>query len=79
MPTPAHYQNYCGILKDKLLLRRIIAACTERIQNTYEYEENVAGLLDRVEQRVLAVREQTGTQDSIKSLGQHVMEAIESI
>jgi replicative DNA helicase len=79
VPTPAHYQYYCGILKDKLLLRRIIAACTESIQNTYEYEENVAGLLDRVEQRVLAVREQTGTQDSIKSLGQHVMEAIESI
>jgi len=79
VPTPAHYPYYCGILRDKLLLRRIIHACTESIQNTYDYEENVAGLLDRVEQRVLAVREETGTTDSMKTLGQHVMEAIESI
>ncbi len=79
VPTPAHYPYYCGILRDKLLLRRIIAACTESIQNTYEYEENVAGLLDRVEQRVLAVREASGTSDAIKSLGQHVVDAIESI
>ncbi len=47
VPTPTHYGYYKGILRDKYLLRRIIGACTESIQNAYEYQEDVPGLLER--------------------------------
>ena len=79
VPTPAHYPHYKGILSDKHLLRRIISACTEGIQSAYEYQEDVPGLLDRVEQRVLAVREDTQSKDAIKTLKTHITEAIDSI
>ena len=79
VPTPTHYGYYKGILRDKYLLRRIIGACTESIQNAYEYQEDVPGLLDRVEERVLSVREDTESQDAIKPLKHHVMEALDSI
>lgn len=79
VPTTAHYPYYKGILHDKHLLRRIINACTESVQNAYEYQEDVPGLLDRVEQRVLSVREDTQSKDAIKSLGEHVDEAMHKI
>lgn len=79
VPTPAHYPHYKGILHDKHLLRRIIDACTEGIQSSYEYQEDVPGLLDRVEQRVLAVREDTQSRDTMKPLKAHISEAIDSI
>jgi replicative DNA helicase len=79
VPTPAHYGYYKGILRDKYLLRRIIGACTESIQNAYEYQEDVPQLLDRVEERVLSVREDTESHDQIKPLKHHVNQAIDSI
>ncbi len=79
VPTTAHYPHYKGIMHDKYLLRRIINACTESIQNSYEYQEDVPGLLDRVEQRVLAVREGTESRNAIKTLGVHVDEAMLAI
>ncbi len=79
VPTPAHYPYYKGILHDKHLLRRIISACTEGIQNAYEYQEDVPGLLDRVEQRMLGVREDTQSKDTIKPLKTHINEAVDSI
>lgn len=79
VPTPTHYGYYKGILRDKYLLRRIIGACTESIQNAYEYQEDVKGLLDRVEERVLSVRDDTESNDQIKALKHHVNAAIDSI
>ncbi len=79
VPTPAHYPYYKGILRDKFMLRRVITACTEGIQNAYEYQEDVPGLLDRVEQKVLAVREDSLARDHVKPLKEHVSEAIDTI
>lgn len=79
VPTPAHYPYYRGILRDKHLLRRVIGACTEGIQSAYEYQEDVPGLLDRVEQRILAVREESQTRDNIKPLKEHISEAIDAM
>ena len=79
VPTPAHYPHYKGILHDKHLLRRIIGACTDSIQNAYEYQEDVPGLLDKVEQRVLSVREDTQSRDAMKPFKEQVMEALDSI
>ena len=79
VPTPAHYPYYKGILRDKFLLRRVITACTEGIQSAYEYQEDVPGLLDRVEQRVMAVREGSLARDHVKPLKEHVAEAVDTI
>lgn len=79
VPTPTHYGYYKGILRDKYLLRRIINACTESVQNAYEYQEDVPGLLDRVEERVLSVREDTESHDQIRPLKHHVNLAIDTI
>lgn len=79
VPTPTHYNYYKGIIRDKFLLRRIINACTESVQNAYEYQEDVPALLDQVEQRVLSVREDTVSNDQIKPLKHHVNMAIDTI
>lgn len=79
VPTSAHYPYYKGILHDKHLLRRIIGACNESIQNAYEYQEDVPLLLDRVEQRMLAVREDTERGDAQKPFKVQIMEAFDSI
>lgn len=39
VPTPAHYSHYCGILRDKLLLRSIVKECSATIQACYEHED----------------------------------------
>ena len=79
VPTAAHYPYYKGIIHDKHLLRRIISSCTESIQNAYEYQEDVPLLLDRVEQRMLSVREDTESRDSMKPFKEQIMEALDSI
>ena len=79
VPTPTHYGYYKGIIRDKFLLRRIINACTESVQNAYEYQEDVPGLLDTVEQRILSVREDTESNDQIRPLKHHVNLAIDTI
>ncbi len=52
VPTPAHYGYYKNILRDKYLLRRIIGACSESISSAYEYQEDVPGLLNSVQQKM---------------------------
>jgi len=76
-PTPAHWPYFKSILADNHLLRGIISACTESIQNAYEYNDDVMALLDTVEQRVLAIRPKTSTQDDI--IKPAVFEALDEI
>ena len=79
VPTPAHYPYYQAILHDNLLLRKIIGACTESIQNSYEYNEDVPALLDKVEQRVLSIREDLKRNDEKPTFKAMVMAAFDSI
>lgn len=71
-PTPAHFPFYCGILRDKLLLRKIIAACSNGIALAYEHQENVSELLDNVEQSIFAIR----PQDAGQKQGDHIKTSI---
>lgn len=56
-PTAAHFDHHLGIVKDKFILRNIINSCTEAITRSYEDQEEVAALLDEVEQKIFAIRE----------------------
>lgn len=56
-PTAAHFDHHLNIVKDKYILRNIIASCTDAITRSFEDQEEVAGLLDEVEQKIFAIRE----------------------
>jgi replicative DNA helicase len=82
IPGTAHYDFYKKLLVDKHLLREVIHACSVNINDAYEHgreniDEDIAPMLDRSEQRLLAVREASGKTDGIKSLSTHIDEAID--
>ncbi|PQJ29938.1 replicative DNA helicase [Rubritalea profundi] len=56
-PTAAHFDHHLTIVKDKYILRNIISSCTEAITRSFEDQEEVAGLLDEVEQKIFSIRE----------------------
>src|SRR5438477_10376012 len=78
VPTAANVQYYLDIVRDKYILREIIAASTESVRRAYEEQDEVNNLLDEVEQRIFAVGEDRfkGQLLTMKDQG---MEAIESI
>ena len=55
VPTASNAGYYLEILREKLLLREIIVACTEYGARAYEEQGDVQILLDEVEQRILAI------------------------
>jgi len=78
VPTAANVQYYIDIVRDKYILREIIAAATESVRRAYEEQDEVNNLLDEVEQRIFAVGEDR-FKGQMLSMKDQVMEAIESI
>jgi replicative DNA helicase len=63
VPSAANLSYYLEIIREKFLLRRMIAVCTEATSKVYEFEGEVDALLDEVERDVLQIAEsraQTG-------------------
>jgi replicative DNA helicase len=78
VPTAANVGYYIDIVRDKYILRSIIAAGTESVRRAYEEQDEVGNLLDEVEQRIFAVGEDR-FKGQMLSMKDQVMEAIESI
>src|SRR3954471_21207812 len=78
VPTAANVNYYLEIVRDKYILRQIIAAATEGVRRAYEEQDEVNTLLDEVEQKIFAVGE-TRFKGQMLSMKDQVMEAIESI
>src|ERR1700681_1146355 len=78
VPTAANVGYYIDIIRDKYILREIIAAATESVRRAYEEQDEVSNLLDEVEQRIFAVGEDR-FKGQMLSMKDQVMEAIESI
>ena len=78
VPTAANITYYLEIVRDKYILREIIAACTESVRRSYEEQDEVNNLLDEVEQKIFAVGEDR-FKGQILTMKDQVMEAIESI
>src|SRR5438046_2054510 len=78
VPTAANVQYYLDIVRDKYILREIIAASTESVRRAYEEQDEVNNLLDEVEQRIFAVGEDR-FKGQLLTMKDQVMEAIESI
>ncbi|MBV9618820.1 MAG: replicative DNA helicase, partial [Verrucomicrobia bacterium] len=78
VPTAANVGYYIEIVRDKYILRSIIAAGTESVRRAYEEQDEVGNLLDEVEQRIFAVGEDR-FKGQMLSMKDQVMGAIESI
>src|SRR6266513_2678162 len=78
VPTAANVQYYLEIVRDKYILREIIAASTESVRRAYEKQDEVNNLHDEVEQRIFAVGEDR-FKGQMLSMKEHAMQAIESI
>jgi replicative DNA helicase len=65
VPSAANLSYYLDIVREKYLLRKLIATCSGVVGKVYDYEGNVEELLDEVEKEILHVnesREQVGMQ-----------------
>ena len=57
VPSAANLSYYLDIVREKFLLRKMIAVCTEATSKVYEFEGEVDALLDEVERDVLKIAE----------------------
>jgi replicative DNA helicase len=78
VPTAANVGYYLEIIRDKYILRQIIAACTESVRRSFDEQDEVNSLLDEVEQKIFAVGEDR-FKGQMPSMKDQVMEAIETI
>jgi replicative DNA helicase len=80
VPSAANLSYYLEIVREKLLLRRLIQTCTGVVSRVYEHEGEVDDLLDEVERDVLRVSEERvdQTSSSMKDLVGKAINAIEA-
>ena len=78
MPTAANVTYYLEIVREKFILRQIIAACTESVRRSYDEQDEVNALLDEVEQKIFAVGEDR-FKGQMPGMKEQVMGALESI
>ena len=55
LPTAANAAYYVNFLQEKYVLRQIIRVCTEYAARSYDEQDEVTGLLDKVEQEIFAI------------------------
>lgn len=79
LPTAANASYYTDICQEKIILREIIRVCTEHAAEAYDHQSDVAGLLDSLEKKALAIRR--GDESTIREANTKdaVMRAIEVI
>src|SRR5688572_5083301 len=77
VPTAANVTYYLEIVRDKYILRQIIAACTESVRRSFEEQDEVHNLLDEVEQKIFSVGEDR-FKGQVLTMKDQVMEAIEA-
>jgi replicative DNA helicase len=78
VPTAANVTYYLEIVREKYVLRQIIAACTESVRRAFDEQDEVNNLLDEVEQKIFSVGEDR-FKGQMLTMKDQVMEAIESI
>jgi len=78
VPTAANVTYYLEIVREKYILRQIIAACTESVRRAFEEQDEVNNLLDEVEQKIFSVGEDR-FKGHLPSMKEQVMAAIEAI
>ncbi len=76
--VPSLLGSYLELVSKKSTLRSIIGACSESVQEAYENQEEVDAVLDRTEERILAIRDRRGGRD-IPAMFEQVRRAVDYI
>ena len=79
VPSSANVNYYAGIIKEKMLLREIIAAASEILDDAYSEAGEPNEKLDEAERKIFAVTDKkiTGTASLLRDLVSHTYELIE--
>ena len=78
LPTAANAAYYIDLLQEKYVLREIIRVCTEYAARSYDEQDEVTGLLDKVEQEIFAISKDR-YKEKASSMKDMVMKAIGDI
>jgi replicative DNA helicase len=78
VPTPANAGYYIDIIREKHILRQLIATCGRATTLCYDNHGEIDALLDDVEQQIFAITNQS-IELEVRPTKQLVMEAIEEI
>ena len=79
IPDASHFDFYVELVREKHLLRRIIATCTDSITAAYTHEREPEELLSKVEQDILDIGNDRNSSEVQENMRTHVMSAIEAI
>jgi len=81
VPTATNASYYLEIVREKYLLRQIIATCTEYAARAYDEQNEVPVLLNEVEKKVLLIGRDrfSGVSKTIKSLALGALESLEKL
>jgi replicative DNA helicase len=81
VPTATNASYYLEIVREKYLLRQIIATCTEYAARAYDEQNEVPVLLNEVEKKVLLIGRDrfSGVSKTIKSLALGALESVEKL
>ncbi len=66
IPTVANAEFHARIVREKAILRNLIAGCTEVIQSAYESDEDAQTQLDRAEQHVFEIGQLGKSRDFVE-------------
>jgi len=75
--STANAPAWIAEVQEKHTRRKVIAACTEAIQDAYESQEDTTVLLDSIESNILKVRPNQTTTTGIKGLVQEAVDRLE--
>lgn len=78
VPTAANAPHYLEIVREKSLLRGMIAACTESASRCYEEQADVPQLLDDVERQIFSIGEKRLSKTA-KGMREEVFDALTNI
>ncbi len=77
-PVAANAEFYATIVRDRFVVRKLIQAATQTIQECYSGSESVEALVDRAEQRVFEVGQKKDLSEDVR-IEQALYEAFEVI
>jgi replicative DNA helicase len=63
VPSTANLSSYIKIVDDKSILRKLIRASTEIMENCYNKQDDVEAVMDLAEQKVFNIAERKGSSD----------------
>ena len=80
VPSAAHGEHYANIVREKSLLRQLIAASNENLREAYAPHESAELVIDKAEKRIFEIAEKkvAGTSASLGEVAAEVYEMLEN-